>query len=111
MSRKGKKSEIQKGDSIYMWDSTLTRERQKARDLRHSGWWRKKVSSGTCHYCGKKFRPADLTMDHIIPLSRGGTSEKINIVPACRECNFKKKHLHPTEWDEYMNILKNTSVS
>ncbi len=50
--------------------------------------------------------PRELTMDHKIPLGRGGTSEKINIVAACKECNNKKKNLLPTEWDEYMKTLK-----
>jgi len=44
-------------------------------------------------------------MDHIIPLSRGGTSERFNIVPACKECNNRKKYLLPTEWDEYLNSI------
>ena len=46
-------------------------------------------------------------MDHKIPLSRGGTSDRINIVPACKECNNKKKYLLPWEWEEYLKSLKN----
>ena len=45
-------------------------------------------------------------MDHKIPLSRGGTSDRINIVPACKECNTKKKYLLPWEWEEYLKTLK-----
>ncbi len=86
----------------------LTREKQKARDLRKSAWWKNKISSGICHYCGRKLDIADLTMDHEIPLSRGGRSEKINLVPACKECNNKKKNLLPVEWDEYMSKIKNS---
>jgi 5-methylcytosine-specific restriction enzyme A len=41
-------------------------------------------------------------MDHIVPLVRGGKSTKGNLVPACKECNNKKKYLLPMEWDEYM---------
>ena len=84
----------------------ISREKQKARELRHSPWWKKKISEGVCYYCGRKFPPAELTMDHKIPLSRGGFSEKINIVPCCKECNNKKTYLLPTEWEEYMNELK-----
>lgn len=40
-----------------------------------------------CVYCGEK-KP--LTMDHIIPLSKGGQHTKENIVPACRSCNSAK---------------------
>ncbi|MDR3238191.1 MAG: HNH endonuclease [Spirochaetia bacterium] len=83
----------------------ISREKQKARKLRHSPWWKKKVSAGICYYCGQNFPPAGLTMDHKIPLSKGGFSEKINIVPCCKECNSKKKYLMSVEWDEYMKNL------
>ncbi len=36
-------------------------------------------------------------MDHIVPLARGGESNKGNIVPACRDCNQKKKLETPAE--------------
>lgn len=88
-------------------DTHLSREKSKARDLRDSSWWRSKIAEGICYYCGGTFKPSELTMDHKIPLSRGGSSEKINIVPACKECNNKKKYMLPTEWEEYMNNLKN----
>jgi len=41
-----------------------------------------------CAYCQK--RPKRLEMDHIVPLSKGGTHTKDNIVPSCRTCNAKK---------------------
>ena len=96
---------------ILSHDDVVSSEKQKARNLRQSSWWRKKISTGKCHYCGQTFLPAELTMDHIIPLARGGTSDRINIVAACKECNNKKKYLHPTEWEEYMESLKNRDVS
>jgi 5-methylcytosine-specific restriction endonuclease McrA len=45
-------------------------------------------------------------MDHIVPLIRGGKSLKSNIVPACKECNNKKKHMLPIEWEEYLLNLE-----
>jgi 5-methylcytosine-specific restriction protein A len=87
-------------------EARIAGEKRKARELRHSAWWRRKIASGICYYCGRKFQPGELTMDHKIPLGRGGTSEKINIVAACKECNNKKKYLLPTEWEEYMKSLK-----
>ena len=45
-------------------------------------------------------------MDHVVPLIRGGRSVKNNVVPACKDCNNKKKHSLPLEWDEYMEQLK-----
>ena len=86
--------------------SILASEKKKARELRNSPWWKKKISKGLCYYCGKKFNQSDLTMDHKIPISRGGRSEKINLVPACKECNNKKMYLLPYEWAEYMNKIK-----
>ena len=41
-------------------------------------------------------------MDHIVPVIRGGKSSKGNVVPSCKECNNKKKHLLPIEWEEYL---------
>ena len=78
-------------------DAHTRRERNKARELRSSTWWKNCVAEGTCHYCGKKFTPDELTMDHIIPVARGGRSTKGNVVPACDACNKSKKALTPAE--------------
>lgn len=86
-------------------EETLRRERQKARDLRRSQWWRNRIANGVCYYCGRKFAPATLTLDHVVPLVRGGRSTRGNCVPACKECNTRKKDLLPTEWQEYLDTL------
>lgn len=44
-----------------------------------------------CHYCKKK---RQLTPDHIVPISKGGTTEPSNIVPACLSCNMHKHNSH-----------------
>ncbi len=44
-------------------------------------------------------------MDHLVPLGRGGKSVKGNLVPACKDCNNKKKIMLPLEWDEYMGTI------
>ena len=75
----------------------IARERAKARELKASSWWRNLLSRGVCHYCGRKFPPSELTMDHLVPVSRGGKSTRGNVVPACLECNRKKKYLTPAE--------------
>ncbi|SFM40716.1 HNH endonuclease [Thermodesulforhabdus norvegica] len=84
----------------------VNREREKAKALKKSRWWQRKISQGICHYCGRSFPPSELTMDHIVPIIRGGRSTRGNIVPACKECNAKKKYLLPLEWDEYLKKLK-----
>lgn len=95
---------------IYVDENQLKREREKARELRDSAWWKRKRSSGICYYCGRKFPPASLTMDHIIPLGKGGKSVKENLVPCCKECNNKKKNLLPIEWVEYLEELRKKGV-
>jgi 5-methylcytosine-specific restriction endonuclease McrA len=49
----------------------------------------------TCQYCGH--RAAGLTVDHVIPRSRGGLSVWENIVASCAPCNRKKGNLTPRE--------------
>jgi len=49
-----------------------------------------------CSYCG--IREVRLTMDHVVPLSRGGAHDKYNIVPACLPCNSSKKDRLLNEW-------------
>ena len=83
-------------------DEEIKKEKQKARDLRKTQWWKQKCSDGICHYCQHKVPPQELTMDHIVPVVRGGRSAKNNLVPACKECNNKKKHSLPMEWDEHL---------
>ena len=80
-------------------DDAIRRERAKARALRASPWWKRRCAAGTCHYCGKQVGAKALTMDHRIPLVRGGRSTKGNLVPACAECNAAKRHRLPMELD------------
>ena len=81
-------------------DEVIKKEKEKARRLRKSQWWKRRKSIGICHYCGKKFKPAELTMDHLIPISRGGKNNKGNVVPACKPCNNRKKYYLPIEMED-----------
>ncbi len=74
-----------------------SKEKEKARQLRKSQWWQAKLDKGICHFCGEKFSKEELTMDHLVPLSRGGKSTKGNLVVACKTCNNEKKYLTPAE--------------
>ncbi len=80
----------------------LAKERAKAREVRASQWWKRKKSQGICYYCEKQFKPSELTMDHKVPLIRGGKSTKGNVVPACKPCNTDKKNKLLMEWDQYL---------
>jgi len=88
---------------IYISDSDLKDEKRKARELRHTRWWKEKLQKGLCEYCGKRVPQEELTMDHIVPLIRGGKSVKNNIAVCCKKCNNKKKYLLLSEWDGYTN--------
>ena len=87
-------------------EKTLRRERAKARELRKTRWWQQKISKGVCYYCHKNKAGSELTMDHIVPLVRGGRSTKDNLVAACKSCNTRKKTMLPMEWEEYMESIK-----
>lgn len=50
-----------------------------------------------CQYCGRVFAPVDLTLDHIVPRSRGGDSTWDNLVTSCRSCNNRKGDRLPEE--------------
>jgi hypothetical protein len=51
----------------------------------------------TCCYCGSQPGPAELTIDHVVPKSRGGQSSWVNCVLACVDCNKRKAARTPAE--------------
>jgi 5-methylcytosine-specific restriction endonuclease McrA len=52
----------------------------------------------TCQYCGFVGAAAELTVDHIVPMSRGGTGDRWdNLVIACKRCNWRKANHRPQE--------------
>ncbi len=96
---------------IEVSEEEIKREREKSRELRKSRWWQNRLAKGICHYCGQQFAPEVLTMDHLVPLSRGGKASRNNVVPACKECNSRKKYLLPIEWDEFLEQQSNMGSS
>jgi 5-methylcytosine-specific restriction endonuclease McrA len=54
-----------------------------------------------CQYCRQRFRETDLTIDHVIPRSKGGKTIWTNVVMACKPCNQQKKDL----------LLENSSLT
>jgi 5-methylcytosine-specific restriction endonuclease McrA len=75
----------------------VAREREKARALRKTAWWQQQIQNGVCHYCGRQVGADALTLDHVVPVARGGASTKGNAVPACTACNQAKRFLTPAE--------------
>lgn len=51
----------------------------------------------TCQYCGRMPPRKDLTVDHILPRSRGGKTTWENVATACERCNGRKGSRTPTE--------------
>ncbi len=50
-----------------------------------------------CAYCASRFVETELTVEHIVPVSRGGRHEWTNVVTACRSCNTRKGNRRPEE--------------
>lgn len=84
----------------------LRRERARARELRQSAWWKRRIARGVCYYCRREVGAKALTMDHIVPLGRGGKSTRGNVVPACKACNTEKQSRVPVEWAGYLASLE-----
>ncbi len=87
---------------IQVTEEDIKKERGKARALRKTRWWKERLARGLCYYCRRRFPPGELSMDHIVPIIRGGKTTKGNVATVCRECNTKKKYLLPMEWEAYL---------
>lgn len=63
--------------------------------------FRKKIlfnrDSWMCQYCKKKLKWETVTIDHVLPSSRGGKTSWLNCVTACKQCNKKKANRTPDE--------------
>jgi 5-methylcytosine-specific restriction endonuclease McrA len=77
-----------KSDSLRV--NPLKRKKMKEAVLSEKGF--------SCAYCGSNEK---LTVDHVVPLSRGGTSDLSNLVPCCFSCNSSKGNKTANEWIEY----------
>ncbi len=86
-------------------DDELRREKARARELRASGWWKRRIGEGVCYYCRAQVGARALTADHLVPLIRGGRSVRGNMVPSCKACNNRKRAMLPWEWEEYVKRL------
>ena len=82
---------------IHRDEAHIKRERSKARELRSTPYFQELFRRGECYYCHGKFPPEELTLDHIVPVARGGRSTRGNLVVCCRACNQRKKFLTPAE--------------
>lgn len=52
----------------------------------------------TCQYCGAKAPDVILEVDHITPVSKGGTNSILNLITACKDCNRGKTNVHLSDY-------------
>ena len=72
----------------------INRRRRILSPSRENIYWR---DQHNCQYCGQHFVRKFLTLDHILPKSRGGNRTWLNLVTACLNCNQRKGNRTPTE--------------
>ncbi len=77
---------------------------EQERILATHGYW--------CHYCKHGLSIDSSTIDHVVPLSAGGTHDFSNLVPACRSCNGSKGHNQApkTRRDRRGNALRERDI-
>lgn len=75
----------------------IKRERAKAREMRKTPYFQDLFRQGVCYYCKEKFPEDELTLDHIVPVVRGGKSTRGNLVVCCKSCNQEKRYYTPAE--------------
>ena len=88
----------------------MTRRRRTPRFSKNNIFLR---DLNTCQYCLTQFPKSQLTLDHVLPISRGGKTEWTNLVTACSPCNSRKgnsltprPHSQPYEPDYYDLVNK-----
>ena len=64
--------------------------------------------TGHCAYCGKKIEFDDMTIDHIVPQSKGGKNTDDNIVPCCQLCNSQKANRSLEEFRAFLENITDT---
>lgn len=78
-------------------------ERRKFTDYERKNIYAK--GNGRCAICGRPIDFYSMTVDHKIPLSKGGTNELTNLQPACLTCNFLKNGLTMDELEGKMKEI------
>lgn len=61
-----------------------------------------KENGSKCGYCFKEKRFSQLSIDHIVPTSKGGPDKKWNMLLACKKCNNKKADMDIDDWLKYI---------
>jgi CRISPR/Cas system Type II protein with McrA/HNH and RuvC-like nuclease domain len=109
---KGKAEILKAGDKpILTGEQTFTRPliirlltyiKYRVKNLKVSRSRLYKRDGHKCSYCGS---PKNLTIDHVIPKSKGGTNRWTNLITCCGSCNRKKGNKTPEEAGMTLNII------
>jgi 5-methylcytosine-specific restriction endonuclease McrA len=73
--------------SVVVLNSYIRKREFKVSPSRNTIFYRDK---NICQYCHKRFSKSKLTLDHVIPKSKGGDKSWHNLVTCCSSCNQKK---------------------
>lgn len=66
--------------------------------------------NGLCAYCGQHRNIKYMTVDHIIPLSKGGTDDIENLQCTCKKCNQFKDNMLPSEFTAFVRCVLENSM-
>jgi len=94
-----------KAPSVIRLLSSVKRYRPKVRKSKRAIFER---DDFTCQYCGKSLPLEELTVDHVVPKSKGGGADWSNSVTACKCCNNKKGNRTPLDAD--MSLIRQPGV-
>lgn len=66
--------------------------------------------NGKCAYCGQHRNHKYMSIDHIIPLSKGGTNDVGNLQCVCKKCNGLKEDMLPQEFTMFIRGMLENSM-
>ena len=80
--------------SVIVLKKYVQKRRVTMSPTRKNIYWR---DNYTCQYCNRQYKYKNLSLDHVIPKSRGGGRGWLNLVTCCHTCNQKKGNKTPSE--------------
>lgn len=97
--------EIKSPSVTWKWPAVLRlkrlTKRNKARVVRFSRSGVYIRDGFKCQYCGQRYKYEQLTLDHVVPRSKGGQTTYQNTVAACVKCNNSKSDKSCDEWGRW----------
>lgn len=106
INERAKKWRLKNSDKIALYNRTNKNKRKGAAGSHTNDDVAEiyDLQKGRCAYCNKKVRD-DYHIDHVVPVSKGGTNNKDNICISCPTCNLKKHAKLPHDWAKERGML------